>query len=85
MSRIIHTNLPSDNPIFDRMQACLTKGMGLPYRLEFSDTMEKYVNANNVFFECVDDRERPLRSLVNACNALHRLIINFELASNGEY
>lgn len=84
MTRIIYTNLPIDNPIFDKMQACLSKALILPYRLQFSDTMEKYVNANNVFFECIDERERPLRSIVNACNALHRLIINFQLASGGE-
>lgn len=83
MNRIVQTNVPRDLSEFELMQKVFD-ALGLNFTLVFVSKMERYVNTNNAFFECYDERERPLRSIVNACNALHRLIINFELASGGE-
>ena len=83
MNRIIKTNIPIDVIEFNAMQACFD-ALFLDYTLTFDSKMEKYINTNNAFFECYDERERLMVSIVKACNALHRLIINFRLANGGD-
>jgi len=77
--------LPEDAPEFDKIQKCFD-AIGLPYELQdgLSIGMEKFVNHNNVFFQCKDDRERDQKAIVNACNALHRIILNFQLIGDIE-
>lgn len=82
MKRIIYTNLPDDKPEFAIMQKCFD-GMNLPFELLNCDnagvTMEKYVNSNNVFFQCHNERDQKQVAIERACSSLHRIIINFDL------
>lgn len=88
MNRIIYTNLPEDAREFAIMQKCFS-AMGLPFQLRNcvnaeNIEIEKYINNNNVFFHCTNERDQKEVAIEKACCALHRIIINFGLINTSE-
>lgn len=79
MSKIIRTNLPKTAPEFERMMICFTKGLGLPFRLEFDATMEKFLNMGNVYFQCDAQNGKSIKA---ACNAFLRSMINLQMVAD---
>ena len=81
MNKVIFTNLPIHIVEFNLMQNCFL-ALELPFQLAHDENMEEYINSNNCFFQCKDDRMRELTNIVKACNALHRTIINLRLLND---
>ncbi len=76
-SRKVFTNLPTDyENYFKLKELCAYHDL----KLEFNSGMEKFINANNVFFEVENEK---LKLVVAAMNALYRALIGLKLASGG--
>lgn len=88
MNRVIHTNLPDDAREFIAMQKFFD-AIDLPFQLCNSLNtkgiqIEPYINNNNVFFVCVNERDQRQKAIESACSSLHRIIINFDLVNTSE-